>query len=295
MTDWDDYRYFQAVVTQGSFSAAARALDVTQPTIGRRIGALEARLGQELFERDGKYVRLTGYGRLLAQRIEPMVASAGRLERELEGFGDSLLPPVRLTSTDGLALYWLPEVLADFHLNEPDIPYLLTPGNNFEDVARREVDIAFRTGGGATTGLLEVPLLELEYGLWASETYLERRGRPASATDLEDHLLIAFSERYMGLDTMQLFRPEQLAKNIVFRSDNVAVQARAAQAGLGIAFLPDYLAVQQEKLIRIPWPSALVSTGITMLAHPSALESPSISKVWNYLLSLRGKLTIAHA
>ncbi|WP_020592497.1 LysR family transcriptional regulator [Kiloniella laminariae] len=292
MSDWDDYRYFQAVVTQGSFSAAARVLDVTQPTIGRRIAGLEERLGQELFERDGKYVRLTGYGRLLADKIEPLVASAGRLERELEGFGDNLLPPVRLTSTDGLALYWLPEVLATFHLKEPDIPYLLLPGNSFENVAKREVDIAFRTGGGSTAGLLEENLLELDYGLWASESYLARRGHPTSEADLENHLLVTFSENYMGLDTMRLFRSEQLAKNIVFRSDNVAVQARAAQAGFGIAILPDYLAAKQESLIRLSWPSALVSTRITMLAHPSALESPSIMKVWDYLLSLKGRLII---
>ncbi len=287
MSDWDDYRYFQAVVATGGFSAAARDLDVSQPTVGRRIAGIEARLGKKLLERDGKHVRLTDYGHLLAKRIEPLVQTASRLEKELEAFGVTEHPPVRITSTDGLALFWLPEILGKLHETEPDLRFLLLPGNQLEDVSKREADIAFRVGGASIAGLIEKELIELENSLWASTDYLEKHGAPSNETDLISHKLIAFNEKYMSMPHMRLFRHENLQRNIVFRADSVPVQARAVQAGMGIGVLPDYLAGQLD-LQRISWDGEISGTRISILTHPTALDRTEIKKVWNYFLGLKG-------
>ncbi len=291
MSDWDDYRYFQAVVKTGGLSAAARELNVSQPTVGRRIVGIEARLGQKLLERDGKHVRLTEYGKLLAKRIEPFVETASRLEKELESFGKSEHPPVRITSTDGLALYWLPEMLGKLHEDEPDIKFLLLPGNQLEDISKREADIAFRVRGDLVSGLpisglLEENLLEFENSLWASSQYLENHGAPQKLSDLTSHKLIAFNETYMAMPHMALFDGEDLSQNIVFRSENVPVQARAVQAGIGIGVLPDYLA-RQLGLQRISWHEEISTTQFSMLAHPTALNHEEINRVWEYFLGLK--------
>ncbi|WP_120496862.1 LysR family transcriptional regulator [Kiloniella sp. EL199] len=283
MNDWDDYRYFQAVIKNGGLSAAARELDVSQPTVGRRITAMEERLGQQLLERDGKYVRPTAYGLLLAKRITPLVETAFRLERELESFGQRDYPPVRLTATGGLATYWVPQVVAQLQLREPDLKVLLKPGNQLEDIHRGDADIAFRISGRKDTELIEKQIFALKNGLWASEKYLETYGVPSSQTDLSSHKLVAFNEAYMSMPAMESFASRAVSKNIVFRSDNVPVQAQAVQAGVGIGILPSYIATSLG-LCRIRWEDSIPETEVSMLCHPEVLKNSHVNFLWHKFL-----------
>ncbi|WP_417432308.1 LysR family transcriptional regulator [Kiloniella sp.] len=279
MSDWDDYRYFQAVIKNGGLSAAARELGVSQPTVGRRIAAMEERLGQQLLERDGKYVRLTAYGLLLAKRITPLVETAFRLERELESFGQRDYPPVRLTATEGLAAYWLPQVVAQLQRREPDLRVLLSPGNQLEDIHRGDADIAFRVHGRKDTELVEKKIFALKNGLWASEKYLETYGEPNSEEDLTLHKLVGFNEAYMSMPYMENFASRPLSKNIVFRSDSVPVQAQAVLAGVGMGVLPDYIATHMG-LCRVNWQGSIPETEISMVCHPEALKNPHVNFLW---------------
>ncbi|WP_052742047.1 LysR family transcriptional regulator [Kiloniella litopenaei] len=283
MSDWDDYRYFQAVMKYGGLSAAARELGVSQPTVGRRITAMEERLGQQLLERDGKYVQPTAYGLLLAERIAPLVETAFCLERELESFGQRDYPPVRLTATGGLATYWLPKVIAQLQGREPDLKVLLTPGNQVEDIDRGDADIAFRIGGRKVTDLIEKQIFALKNALWASEKYLEAYGMPRSKADLGLHKLVAFNEVYMSMPAMESFASRELSRNIVFRSDNVPVQAQAVLAGIGIGILPSYIAIPLG-LCRIQWQDVIPETQVSMLCHPEALKNSHVNFLWHRFL-----------
>ncbi|WP_085909549.1 LysR family transcriptional regulator [Kiloniella majae] len=283
MSDWDDYRYFQAVIKGGGLSAAARDLGVSQPTVGRRIVAMEERLGQPLLERDGKYVRPTAYGLLLAKRITPLVETAFRLEKELESFGQRDYPPVRLTATGGLATYWLPQVVALLQVREPDLRVLLKPGNQLEDIHRGEADIAFRISGSKDAELVEKQIFALKNGLWASKKYLETYGVPSSQTDLSLHKIVTFNEAYMSMPSMEGFASRAVSKNIVFRSDNVPVQAQAIQAGIGIGILPSYIATTLG-LCRIKWQIPIPETEISMVCHPEVLKNPHVNFLWHKFL-----------
>ncbi len=283
MSDWDDYRYFQAVIKNGGLSAAARELGVSQPTVGRRIAAMEERLGQQLLERDGKYVRPTAYGLLLAKRITPLVETAFRLERELESFGQRDYPPVRLTATEGLATYWLPKVVAQLQVREPDLRVLLKPGNQLEDIHRGDADIAFRVSGQKDTELVEKKIFSLKNGLWASKQYLETYGAPNSEADFSLHKLVAFNEIYMAMPYMENFAPREVSRNIAFRSDSVPVQAQAVLAGVGIGILPDYIATHLG-LCRIKWKKPISETEISMVCHPEILKNPHVNFLWHKFL-----------
>ncbi|WP_085900063.1 LysR family transcriptional regulator [Kiloniella majae] len=283
MSDWDDYRYFQAVIKGGGLSAAARDLGVSQPTVGRRIVAMEERLGQQLLERDGKYVRPTAYGLLLAKRITPLVETAFRLEKELESFGQRDYPPVRLTATEGLAAYWLPQIVAQLQVREPDLRVLLSPGNQIDDIHRGEADIAFRVRGQKDTELVEKKIFALKNGLWVSKKYLETSGQPNLEADLSLHKLVGFNEAYMSMPYMESFALRALSKNIVFRSDSVPVQAQAVLAGVGIGILPDYIATHIG-LCRIKWQIPIPETEISMVCHPEVLKNPHVNFLWHKFL-----------
>src|SRR5689334_6533799 len=105
MLDWDSCRVFLEVARTHSFSAAGRALDLSQPTVGRRIAALEAAIGTRLVVRRARDLGLTADG-------EALLASALRMEeafnagvRRARAEDDTDVTPVRVTATEGLALH----------------------------------------------------------------------------------------------------------------------------------------------------------------------------------------------
>lgn len=290
MIDWDDIRYFHTVATCGGFSAAARELGVSQPTVGRRIALLEQQLGVTLLERESKSVRLNSHGKLLLEKITPWTQEAARLTRELEVFGKALQPPIRITSTEGLASYWLPAVLAVLQREDATARFVVVGGNQLENLAERAADIALRVGGEPPRELAVERLGHLGCGLWGSEDYLERHGQPGDEGDLHAHRLIAYSEKYMGIEEMHLFRHAGLAERIVLRADSATTQAQAAAEGLGLAVVPDYLAMRHG-LKRCRWPGKIAGRAVSLVAHPSSLQRKDIQKAWS-ALERRGRALV---
>jgi DNA-binding transcriptional LysR family regulator len=101
--NWDDLRVFLAVARRGSLSAAARALKVTQPTVGRRLRTLEAGLSARLFDRLPEGFVLTAAGAELMQLAEAMEQAADSVERRRAAFADSVKGTVRLSIGEVMA------------------------------------------------------------------------------------------------------------------------------------------------------------------------------------------------
>src|SRR5438874_2503454 len=121
MIAWDLLRHFLAVAQTGSLSAAARRLGVSQPTVGRQIGELEAQAGVVLFERGGRGFRLTAAGQAILESATRMDAEAIAVERRLAGRDAELSGAVRVSATEGIGAFWLPERLAALRTTHPAI------------------------------------------------------------------------------------------------------------------------------------------------------------------------------
>src|SRR6478735_8960040 len=100
--NWDDLRFFLVVARQGTLSAAARELKVTQPTVGRRIAALERRLGARLFARSSSRFVLTASGTRALAFAERMEQDAMGAERQLQGHDEGIVGSVRITASEWL-------------------------------------------------------------------------------------------------------------------------------------------------------------------------------------------------
>ena len=110
--DWNQVRAFLATAEEGSFSAAARVLKTTQPTVGRQIAALEESLGLALVERNGRGLALTDAGLDVLQQVQGMADAAARISLVAEGQSSAIAGKVTISATDLMAAAHLPELLA---------------------------------------------------------------------------------------------------------------------------------------------------------------------------------------
>src|SRR6185437_13751619 len=141
---WDDLRLLLAAARFGRFTLAAKNLKVAETTVGRRLRALEGRLGAKLFDRQIDGVKLTPAGRSALEDIEAMEEAAARIERALSGIDQRLSGTVRVTTTEGLASYWLTPRLGEFNARYPEIRIEIITANDVLDLGAREADIAIR-------------------------------------------------------------------------------------------------------------------------------------------------------
>ena len=144
MLDWDDLRYFLAVAHEGTLARAATALGINATTVGRRLTALEERVGARLLDRTPTGFVLTSAGRDLLPHAERMQAEALSLEREVLGRDQHASGVVRVTATEMLATRFITPHLQRLHARYPAITLELECTNRNVSLARREADIALR-------------------------------------------------------------------------------------------------------------------------------------------------------
>ncbi len=231
---WDLHRSFLAVLRLGSLSAAARELDLTQPTLGRHIATLEQALGVPLFVRSQTGLVPTHAALSLRPHAEAMAAAAAALVRAASGDPSEPEGTVRITASEVVGVEVLPEILAAFHGKHPKIVIELSPSNANQDLLRRDADIAVRMARPTQTALIARHIGNVSVGLHAHRSYLARRGLPQTLEELASHSLIGFdSDAFAGRALVRSSLP--LTRTLfAFRSDSEHAQLAALRAGFGI-------------------------------------------------------------
>src|SRR5437764_9892974 len=141
---WDLHRSFLGVMKEGSLSAAARALGLTQPTVGRHVAELEKSLGVPLFTRSPTGLLPTEAAQALRTHVEAMESSASALERAASSRSEGVRGVVRVTASEVVAVEVLPPVLAGLRRAHPGLVLELVASNRQQDLLRRDADIAVR-------------------------------------------------------------------------------------------------------------------------------------------------------
>ena len=188
-------RTFREVASRGSFSMAARSLDVSKANVSKYVAALESRLGVRLLNRSTRTVSLTDAGALLLERSAPLVEMIELTRLELQQ--RSRLPSgrLRLTAPQGLGHNALPVLLAQFMAKYPDVTVSLDLSNHVLDMVHEGIDLALRIGPIPDGNLIVRKLQQLPFVVCATPAYWDRRGLPAHPDDLGDHDALTFSVR----------------------------------------------------------------------------------------------------
>jgi DNA-binding transcriptional LysR family regulator len=259
MMDWDRVRVFHAVAQAGSFTRAAERLGLSQSAISRQIGALEEDLGTPLFHRHARGLVLTEQGEILLHTANEVAKRMASVQAALGESRDSPAGHLRINATIGLGTVWLVAQLPAFVERHPDITISLVIGDSDVDLSMREADVAIRVARPTQPDLIQRRLMTVHTHIYGAPTYLERHGMPASFDDLDHHRLIAYGEAsavpVLSLNwvlTAGHEEEETRAPRVPSLCiNNVFGMLRAAESGLGLASLPDYLGFASNTLMRV--------------------------------------------
>ncbi|HIP77178.1 MAG TPA: LysR family transcriptional regulator [Kiloniellaceae bacterium] len=235
--DWNQARAFLVTAEEGSLSAAARALGLTQPTLSRQVAALERELGITLFERVGRTLSLTQAGRDLLDHFRAMGEAATRISLTASGHSQAIEGHVRITATHMVATYHLPPVLKELRRRAPGIEIDVVASNEVRDLTRREADISIRHGRPEQPDLIAKLIRESVARLYASRDYLDKHGRPQSAEDLSDAEFIGFGDPDFLVPVLNSLGLSVTRRNFKLTTANGTVFVQLVRQGLGMSIL----------------------------------------------------------
>jgi DNA-binding transcriptional LysR family regulator len=249
--DWETFRSFLAVMTEGSLSAAARQLALTQPTIGRHIDQLESALALSLFTRSQTGLIPTQAARELLPHAQAMASAADALVRASSGAEAEERGTVRLTASVMIGGEVLPAMLAAFHETHPGIAIELVLSDQTQDLLRRDADIAVRMVRPKQEALVAKKIGRIALGLFAHRRYLERHGKPASLADIAEHALIGYDRETAFVRTLRGAGLTLTREMFALRCDADLAQLAALRAGFGLGVCQLGIARRDPDLVQV--------------------------------------------
>lgn len=246
---WDHYRTFLAVLEEGSLSGAARALGLTQPTVGRHMDALEATSGTPLFLRTPRGLLPTETALQMKRHAETMAATAAALARMASAAPGEVKGTVRISASEVIGVEVLPPILAELQESHPGLSVELSLSDAVEDLLRREADVAVRMTPPRQEALLSRHVGAIPLGFYAHRRYLARHGTPRSLDELAGHRLIGFDRELAYVRALLRENPDLATLDFAFRTDSNLAQLAAIRAGLGIGMCQTGLARRDEDLV----------------------------------------------
>lgn len=271
--DWDDLRYVLAIARGEGLAAAARLLKVNPSSVYRRLETLETQLEVRLFERQRSGYRLTDAGEALAEAAERMEAEALGVERRVRGTDLKLEGHIRLSTSEAVAQYLLPSLLAEFRQRYPGVTLAISANNQVVDLTRRDADVAIRVTAAPPPNLVGRSVGAIGFASYATAGYLERAGRDRP---LDQYEWIGF-EGPMARVRQALWLAERVPESRqMLRFDSIGAATAAVLAGLGCGALPCFSADANPRLVRLPDTHVEADIELWILTHPDLRKSARI-------------------
>ncbi|MEP1231137.1 MAG: LysR family transcriptional regulator [Litorimonas sp.] len=286
--DWDKLKTFNAAAETGSLTAASEKLHVSQSAVSRQITALEDHLDMPLFHRHARGLTLTEEGRILYKATEDVSHRIALVQARILDNRQKPQGVLRVSAPISLGSNWLPSVLPEFLETYPDIDVQLILEDEEHDLSDFDVDCALRPWPTTEGDVIERKIGTISQSLYASHRYLAKHGAPSSAQDLDNHKIIAFG----GLLPRNLNSANWVLREgrdgpprkPVLAVNNLHGIMRAAEAGIGVAGLPDYMTVLSRRLVRI-LPNIHGDSFDIFFVYPTELRGSMRAKVFREFLT----------
>ncbi|MDE4142609.1 LysR family transcriptional regulator [Phaeobacter gallaeciensis] len=273
--NWSGIRIFLAVVRAGSTLAAARQLGMAQPTVARRIEALEHELGVTLFERDTRGFHPTEMARALLPKAEEIEAATTRFAQTIEALTSTR--PIRITAYSGNFSPRVATIFSEFSVLRPDVSFEFLPSVEVLDLAAGEADIALRlTRNLPDPELICRKISTARYALYGSRTYAEKHGLPVSTEDLVNHAFVSFLRE--GVPSafhdwlIRHVEPDQIRQTY----SEIDLMHAAIRSGHGLGIMNVKLVESDDTLIQCFAPLEEMNSEHLMLIAPEAYRRPEV-------------------
>ncbi|HMY41136.1 MAG TPA: LysR family transcriptional regulator [Marinagarivorans sp.] len=281
--DWTLLRSFIALIDTGNLQAAARKINASQPTVGRHIALLEQQLGKRLFDRRARQLIPTEAALLIAQYARNMEANACAIDRVLKGAPVAESKNLTLTAPQGLAWGYIPIILPRLHARHPNVLFTICASNQVMNLARGEADIALRMFRPQQESLIARRVGTIKLGLFAHQRYVNKKGLPKTLSDLKNHQLISFDNKYSKNKFCELLACDERELVVRFQSDDLYVQIQMLMQGLGIMLLPEIFAAADGNLVRCLPDAPIMPMEIWLAMHEDLRTCPTTLDIYHQL------------
>ena len=289
--NWDDLRYFQALVTTASLAGAATSLGVNQSTVFRRLQALEQITGSRLFERKRSGYRLTPAGNLLYEKVLALNPTIEEIATDF--IVDQSAPKrVRIATFAAFAEDYLPNILQKLEQHFSNIEFEISAAREASDLVERVNDIAFRSCDQPPQHLIGKSVLQKPWGLYASDAYLANHPQSIQLSNAAWYQPYRFLH-YPNLQQLKAYQwlyREVPDKHIRPGANSLESVAAMCKAGLGVALLCE--GIRTQGLVKLTDIPTSTESQFWLLYHPEQRNNsdiPAIVKKLQELITLSFK------
>lgn len=238
MFNWEGVTEFVAVAETGSFTAAAKRLEISVAQVSRQISALESRLATKLFYRTTRKVTVTEAGQVYYQHCRQVLDGLEEAERTLTNMQRTPRGKLKITAPTTYGENRIAPLLNDFIRLYPELELDCHFTNQKVDLIDYGYDLAIRLGKLEDSSLMAKRLASRRQYVCASPAYLAANGEPHLLSELDQHNCLRGTLEYWRFQESGQERNVKVNGNIHFNSGQALTDA--ALKGLGIAQLPDY-------------------------------------------------------
>ena len=275
--DWDKLKIFHTVAEASSFTKAATILNLSQSAISRQIQSLEQDLKIQLFERHARGLVLTDNGEYLFKSAHEIISKLKDVESTLSGHKDKLSGKLAVTTVVSFGTTWLTPRIKEFMDLHPEIEIELIFDDKELDLSTSEADVAIRMRRPKQLNLIQKKFVDFNYHIYGSNEYLEKNGYPKILKDLDKHKFITYgrgapSPVYNPDWVLKLGFKEGKKRKSVMKVNSVYGLLLAAQSGVGLAALPDYIAHNIPNLTKV-LPDETGKSTETHFVYPASLKN----------------------
>ncbi|MBQ4844611.1 LysR family transcriptional regulator [Pseudoalteromonas sp. MMG005] len=241
--EWDKHHLlnvFCQVIEKGSFSKAARHLDLPNSSVSKAVSQLESHLGKTLLLRTTRALSTTDEGKLVYKRAQALLEGFRSLEEELEELSSAPKGKLRVTFPNTLGRMLFSQICNDFLKSYPDFELELIFTASHLDLIEENIDIAFRTWHTLPDSPFYcVSLLKVKLLFVASPEYLTRCGTPNSLDCLAQHNVLLTRHSVLENAWVQDNGPQYTFTGNLIANNRFHIR-EAVLAGIGIGMLPSY-------------------------------------------------------
>lgn len=283
--EWDSIRIFLAVVEEGSMSAAAQVLGMSQPTVSRQIVALEEKMGFNLFDRSSNGLSLTTAGEGLLESARAAELGVKGFLRQVNTCIDNHQGPVRLAAGEVAGFYFLPKALEAFGREYPGIEVEILVENRGVNLNKREADIWIAREKPSQPDMVVSLLHQAPIGFYAHRDYLRQHGVPDSLHDMHTG-----HYRLIGYDRLEVY--SQAAARVggtvnkshfSYRTDSYKMQLELARAKAGITVMFASVAARYPELVPVLPSAPIPDAQWWLVCHHDVHVNPRIRCLMNFL------------
>ena len=285
MFDWDDLKYLLAVARHGSTIAAARALQVNQSTVQRRLAELERRIGQPLAERRPDGYRLTPFGHALLPQAQEVERAVDAVLQRVEDARRDFSGVVRVTCPEPLVgRLTQSDLLARFLAQHPQLRVEFVMSDRYLDLRDGAADVALRSGDTDDGELVGRKIGDSLWAVYAGKAYIERHGAATSVAALAPHALVGFDDTMAAHRASIWLRQVAPQARVVARHANVLGVLHAVRTGVGIAALPTAIADREVDLVRLFGPVPELTRVWRILTRPELRHVPRVAAFFDFMV-----------